>query len=120
MQLRLLAVFLLLCLGASTNCPRDCSGHGSCSLNGNVCRCWAGWDAGAADCSMRQCPEGVAWADKAYAVDRAHQEVECSAAGYCNRATGACSCLKGFSGAACQRSEYTCVVRNMGGLCGFV
>ncbi|CAM9445067.1 unnamed protein product, partial [Ectocarpus fasciculatus] len=34
------------------------------------------------------CPQGPAWADKAYAVDAAHQEVECSGAGLCNRASG--------------------------------
>ena len=49
------------------------------------------------------CPTGPAWADKPDAVGAAHQLVECSAAGTCNRDTGLCDCYTGFSGDACQR-----------------
>ena len=49
------------------------------------------------------CATGVAWADKAYATDTAHSEIECSNAGICNRGTGICNCFEPFTGAACQR-----------------
>ena len=55
--------------------------------------------------SIGQCPLGPAWADKAYATDQAHQNVECSNAGTCDRKGGTCSCFPGFTGAACQRSK---------------
>jgi hypothetical protein len=51
------------------------------------------------------CPTGKAWADKAYATDKAHQEVECSNAGLCNRKSGQCECFDGYTGNACQRSK---------------
>lgn len=35
----------------------------------------------------------------------AHQEAECSGRGTCDNTVGKCSCLPGFSGDACQRSE---------------
>ena len=35
----------------------------------------------------------------------AHQEDECSGRGNCDYAVGKCSCLVGYSGDACQRSE---------------
>lgn len=58
------------------------------------------------------CPTGVAWADKAYAADYAHQPTECSNAGICNRETGTCQCFPGFTGNACQRSKLTrCVIK---------
>jgi hypothetical protein len=34
----------------------------------------------------------------------AHQDLECSNQGTCNRNTGTCSCFSGFSGAACSRT----------------
>jgi hypothetical protein len=36
--------------------------------------------------------------------DSAHQEVECSGRGLCDRATGRCGCFDGFNGEACQRT----------------
>ncbi len=51
------------------------------------------------------CPEGVAWADKAYANDQAHQTAVCSNAGTCDHFSGTCSCYEGFTGTACQRSK---------------
>jgi hypothetical protein len=46
--------------------------------------------------------------DKAFAQDEAHQEAECSNAGTCDRVTGQCVCIDGFTGSACQRSELPC------------
>jgi hypothetical protein len=37
------------------------------------------------------CPKDFAWADKAYALDTAHQLAECSNAGRCNRKTVSCA-----------------------------
>ena len=90
-------------------CPNACNGHGTCGI-GNVCTCFEGWNGGAADCSMRECKLGVAWADKAYGVDQAHQLAECSARGICNRQTGMCSCFDGFAGMTCQQSMATSVI----------
>eukprot|EP01041_Mallomonas_annulata_P011813 gene11813-24749_t len=89
-----------LCIGS---CPNLCNGHGNCGA-GNVCSCFSGWDGGAADCSYRSCPKGVAWADKAHGVDAAHQLSECSNAGICDRQSGMCICFDGFTGNSCQRS----------------
>ena len=50
-----------------------------------------------------QCPLGVAWVDKPYETDKAHQKTECSNAGYCDREKGVCICYPGFTGNACQR-----------------
>lgn len=52
-------IALLLCSAcfeqtSATYCPNDCWGHGKCSFNGNICNCFDGWNAGAADCSLRK------------------------------------------------------------------
>lgn len=99
-----LLLVLLQILLVDSRCPNACSGHGTCGQN-NVCTCFSGWTGGAADCSTRTCPEGPAWADKAYATDKAHLDAECSNAGHCNRATGQCECFQGFTGSACQRAR---------------
>ena len=86
---------------AGANCPNICSGHGSCS-NG-VCTCYEGYTS--ADCSLRSCPTGRAWADVASAADTAHAaDAECSNMGICNRKTGFCECHASFEGAACEKS----------------
>jgi len=82
-------------------CPNMCSGHGDCGAE-NVCSCFDGFDY-APDCSLRTCAYGAAWADKAYAIDRAHSLTECSNAGLCNRDTGKCECFDGYTGLACHR-----------------
>jgi hypothetical protein len=37
-------------------------------------------------------------------ADAAHQQVECSGRGSCDRGTGRCTCVEGYSGEACQRT----------------
>lgn len=88
----------------SQPCPNLCSGHGWCDSGDRRCRCYAGYQA--ADCTERVCPAGPAWADHADALmvsDVAHLEAECSNRGICERARGACVCVDGFTGAACER-----------------
>jgi hypothetical protein len=96
----------------SGRCPNLCSGHGDCTQDSR-CVCWRAdkihdtyWTG--ADCSLRECPRGSAWSDKASGNEVAHQMAECSNRGHCNRATGNCICQKGqdmviFDGAACER-----------------
>jgi len=104
--------WLLLVMGAeaqiqtllSQPCPNLCSGHGWCDSGDRRCRCYAGYQG--PDCSERLCPVGPAWADHPDALtvsDVAHLEVECSNRGHCERAQGACVCVDGFTGAACER-----------------
>ena len=100
---RAVVALLVAGRGVAATCPNACSGHGSCGLD-NVCICDTGYTF-AADCSLRQCASGPAWADKAYAENTAHSPAECSNAGVCDRTTGACACFPSFTGAACQRSS---------------
>ena len=90
-----LLVWLALQQAAVAQCPNMCSGHGECGAE-NVCQCEAGYDV-APDCSLRTCPYGVAWADKAYAVDEAHSSAECSNGGICDRTSGICTCFEGYT-----------------------
>lgn len=53
----------------SGRCPNLCSGHGDCTQDSR-CVCWRAdkihdtyWTG--ADCSLRECPRGSAWSDKA-------------------------------------------------------
>ena len=87
---------------APSACPNSCSGHGYCN-QGTTCLCFDGWNGGNSDCSLRECPKGIAWADKASGLNTGHQSIECSNAGYCNRITGQCECFSGFYGVNCQR-----------------
>lgn len=86
----------------SAGCPNACSNRGDCNVYSR-CECWDGF-AGA-DCSERQCPKGLAWSDDSIGIDTAHQEVECSNRGQCDRQHGLCTCMSGFTGNACQRLE---------------
>jgi len=70
---------------------------------GTTCLCFDGYNGGAPDCSLKECPTGVAWADKATHANQAHQVMECSNAGTCDRQTGKCRCSPGFYGNNCQR-----------------
>lgn len=57
------------------------------------------------DC-VAECPKGVAWIDKAYSTDLAHQLVTCSNAGTCDYSTYKCKCFDGFTGEACEKSKF--------------
>ncbi|KAJ8614227.1 hypothetical protein CTAYLR_001148 [Chrysophaeum taylorii] len=87
-------------------CPNLCSNHGWCDNHDRRCECFIGF-AGA-DCSLRTCPRGPAWADhpdNILADDEAHNSAECSRRGLCDAATGECLCDDGFEGAACERKS---------------
>ena len=80
-------------------CPNACTKNGVCTGN-STCICENGFTG--ADCSLRFCAFGKAWADYPSAIDTAHGDAECSNMGLCNRATGVCKCRSGFQGSACQ------------------
>mmetsp|Transcript_15259 Transcript_15259/g.40285 ORF Transcript_15259/g.40285 Transcript_15259/m.40285 type:complete len:267 (-) Transcript_15259:20-820(-) len=87
-----------------------CNGHGACVVSTSTCNCYEGWGADtdvavvkAADCSLRTCPSGRAWADVPSGDTTAHALAECSNKGVCNSGTGTCACFPGFEGDACQR-----------------
>lgn len=52
------------------------------------------------------CPTGKAWMDKAYLTNLAHQKAICSNAGTCDYNTNKCSCYTGFTGDACEKSNF--------------
>ncbi len=102
-----LFIALLIVAGlASTqaSCPNSCSGHGTCIADPkDSCQCYtrletnheygkavtvAAWTG--ADCSLRTCPSGYAWA-AAPQDDQDHkQKLECSGKGQCDRKSGEC------------------------------
>jgi hypothetical protein len=100
-----------------TTCPSiDCGGKGTCVQDPDGvlrCKCVAGW-AGLR-CSEQVCPRGPAWFDEPSGPDRAHELVECSNAGICDKLTGKCVCRAGFVGAACERIN--CPTEVMGVVC---
>lgn len=110
--LGILVVFLL-CGPVNGDCAmqKNCNGHGLCIESTSKCACFSGYGASsditfyrAADCSARTCPAGKAWADVPASNIVAHQLVECSNRGICNRETGECTCFPGFTGASCNRN----------------
>ena len=48
------------------------------------------------------CEFGVSWAS--VSASNPHQYAECSAKGTCDRDTGLCTCVDGYTGTACERS----------------
>nr|AIG55691.1 secreted protein [Thraustotheca clavata] len=107
--MRLLSAFLLgittPCIVTASLCPNDCSGHGQCLFQG-VCQCSRSYYG--ADCSYIKCPMGNAWADYTLATDNAHNLAVCSNMGTCDATTGLCTCIPGFTGAACDRMSCNC------------
>lgn len=96
----LLSVVVLVVAVGDSGCPNRCTGNGVCGSRGR-CACNEGYRG--ADCSLRICPYGLAWADHAYGKDAAHMMAECSSRGACNTETGTCTCMEGFTGPACER-----------------
>jgi len=97
-----------------TACPGEveCSGHGLCASEATVvggvfslptfrCACSVGWQG--TDCSEMQCQKGKAWFDLPIADGVAHQLVECSNMGICDRTKGDCTCELGYFGGGCER-----------------
>jgi hypothetical protein len=88
-------------------CENQCSGHGTCEVNGN-CKCFAGLDGEdewtGPDCSSRTCPFDFAWVGASINSNNLHPWAECSNKGLCDRSSGECQCFTGYEGAACQRT----------------
>ena len=58
-------------------------------------------------CAVKQCPLGQAWFDEALTPSVAHQRVECSNMGTCDRRSGTCTCRWGFTGLAWYTDNMT-------------
>jgi len=104
-------------------CPNGCSGHGTCgAAPKDTCTCFTRRESSSmdgvanaqvpawigADCSLRTCPKGRAWAGAPTADNKhnagAGEAIECSGKGECDRKTGVCNCYPGFWGEGCRRS----------------
>jgi hypothetical protein len=98
-------------INSISTCPFNCSGHGSCLLQGpagnNTCSCDLGWLG--QDCAI--------WAGlvatSASCVSSSYP-VECTGRGKCNGA-GACVCDAGYSGIDCEVVEVPVCNRNVSG-----
>ena len=102
-------VTILLLPTIFSSCPNDCSKRGTCTIE-SACECNAGYFGG--DCSLgifsilkitaaslnnyvlvfyfrikAQCPYALAWVDKAYALNDAHNHAECANRGLCDRSS---------------------------------
>eukprot|EP01041_Mallomonas_annulata_P005129 gene5129-10254_t len=81
-----------------------CSAHGECIGNPQYrCACSVGWTG--ADCSERVCPKDTSWFTLPRLDNVAHvtEQNECSDMGVCDRVSGTCVCVPGFTGSACNR-----------------
>lgn len=96
----------ILCISAiniiHASCPNRCNGRGVCDKFSR-CSCSDGFQG--ADCSERICPFNIAWTDNAVGIDKAHNLAECSNRGICERSSGKCTCMPGFTGSACERLD---------------
>lgn len=101
--LQLCVLFAVASVSDSTCCPNDCTLNGDCHGADCACVCKQGY--GGADCSRRLCPTGKAWVDHAKANDDAHNQLECSNMGLCDRTIGVCTCDIGFTGLSCNRKK---------------
>jgi len=57
-----------------------------------------------ADCSLRTCPYGMAWAAPPKAANDHTTRLECSGVGSCDRKTGTCKCKAPYTGVGCRRT----------------
>jgi hypothetical protein len=101
LQLCLLAYISIKTL-VIASCPNHCNGKGECDKY-SKCHCVDGFTGG--DCSLRLCPVGYAWDDQPTETDVAHAKMECSHRGECERDSGVCICMAGFTGSACERLD---------------
>jgi len=100
-QISLIVLVASIATTAYAKCPNECSGKGVCGEN-DLCKCYAGYTG--LDCSGRLCLFGKAWGDAPFADGYAHDYVECSGQGECDRKTGECKCNDGFTGDGCRYS----------------
>jgi hypothetical protein len=57
-----------------------------------------------ADCSVRTCPYGMAWAAAPKAANDHTTRLECAGGGSCDRTTGTCKCKAPYTGVGCRRT----------------
>jgi len=57
------------------------------------------------DCSQRTCPYDSHWAGAVIEPNSHDLQTECSGRGTCDRNTGNCKCVAGYSGKACSRFD---------------
>lgn len=100
-------------MGEGCNALSYCSGHGLCDFCRERCECFDGFGSQndrayigsgfSPTCRDRTCPVGVAVAAVPTSIMHAHDAVECSNAGVCNRLTGTCQCHEPWTGTACDK-----------------
>lgn len=95
----IILLILFYNIKSETLCPNNCNHQGTCDKFSR-CNCFEGYEGG--DCSLRSCPSGPAWGDKATALDKAHGLQICSGRGSCDRKKGLCICDEGFYGISCN------------------
>ena len=83
-----------------SSCPNLCSGHGTCGAK-DKCTCQNGFMG--LSCKDRTCLHGPSWSGHVYATDLRYYS-ECSNVGICDRKTGLCKCVPGFTGGGCRRT----------------
>lgn len=111
MKLIAFVVAALCIVSSQAICPNKCSGHGSCGSS-DKCTCEPGFTN--PDCSGRQCAFGLSWIPASKSDSNTvpmggmgglHEYSECSSKGTCDRATGVCNCVAGYTGKGCRRQS---------------
>ena len=93
----------LAAVSDAASCTNACNGKGLCTFN-NMCVCNERYTGG--DCSLRKCPQHLAWADGAFADESAHAMYQtCSRMGHCDYTSGQCQCqpTPPFGGSDCRQ-----------------